>query len=35
MIFEIFLPQNSAKKLAFLTRNKDKIMQKFDHNVGF
>jgi hypothetical protein len=25
MIFEIFLPKNSAKKLAFLTQNKAKL----------
>jgi hypothetical protein len=29
------LPKNSAKKLAFLTQNKAKLRQKFDHNIGF
>jgi hypothetical protein len=31
MIFKIFLPKNSAKKLAFLTQNKARIMQLFEH----
>jgi hypothetical protein len=36
MIFQIFLPKKSAKKLAFLTQNKAKLpMQNFDHNIGF
>jgi hypothetical protein len=36
MIFKIFSPKKSAKKLAFLTKNKAKLhMQNFDHNIGF
>jgi hypothetical protein len=34
MILKIFLPKNSAKKLAFLTQNK-LHMQKFYHNIVF
>jgi hypothetical protein len=33
--FKIFSPKNSAKKLAFLTRNKAELCKKFDHNIGF
>jgi hypothetical protein len=35
MILKIFSPKNSAKKLAFLTQNKAKFMQNFNHNIGF
>jgi hypothetical protein len=28
MIFKIFLPKNSAKKMAFLTQNKAKLCKK-------
>jgi hypothetical protein len=34
MIFKIFSPKNSAKKLAFLTQNKAKLHKNFDHNLG-
>jgi hypothetical protein len=32
MIFKIFSPKNSAKKLAFLTQNKAKLCK---YNIGF
>jgi hypothetical protein len=41
MIFLIFSPKNSAKKLAFLTQNKAKLCKKFiitlvfDKNANF
>jgi hypothetical protein len=31
MILKIF----SLKNLAFLTQNKAKLLQKYDHNIGF
>jgi hypothetical protein len=33
MIFKIFSPKNSAKKLAFFTENK--AIKKIDHNIVF
>jgi hypothetical protein len=35
MIFKIFSPKNSAKKLAFLTQNKASFCKNCDHNIGF
>jgi hypothetical protein len=35
MILKIFLANNLAKKLAFLTQNKAKLCKNFDHNIGF
>jgi hypothetical protein len=35
MIFKIFSPKKSAKKLVFFTQNKAKICKNFDHNIGF
>jgi hypothetical protein len=41
MIFKIFPPKNSAKKLAFLTQNKAKLCKKsiitlvFEKNANF
>jgi hypothetical protein len=41
MIFKIFSPKNSAKKLAFLTQNKDKLCKNsiitlvFEKNANF
>jgi hypothetical protein len=34
VIFEIFPPKNSAKKLAFLTNKQSFFVQNFDHNIG-
>jgi hypothetical protein len=35
MIFKIFLPKNSAKKLAFFVSKQSQILKKVDHNIGF
>jgi hypothetical protein len=35
MILKIFLPKNSAKKLAFLTQIKAELCKNCDHNIGF
>jgi hypothetical protein len=34
MILKIFSPKKIAKKLAFLTHNKAKLCQNFDHNIS-
>jgi hypothetical protein len=35
MIFEIFSPKNSAKKIGVFDSKQSKIMQNFDHDIGF
>jgi hypothetical protein len=35
MIFKIFSPNNSAKKLAFVTENKANFFKKIDRDIGF
>jgi hypothetical protein len=34
MIFEIFSPQNLAKKLAFFAQTTASTCKKIDHNIG-
>jgi hypothetical protein len=35
MIFKLFPPKKSAKKLAFLIQNTAEFYKKVDHNIGF
>jgi hypothetical protein len=35
MIFKIFLPKKSAKKLAILSQKNAKFRKKDDHNICF